>query len=152
LSILVRNRQILSVCQIHFGSKAARIRNNFFPDPDLATSFASDRIRIHIPQHCARSNLTFFKSWIIWFDMRSLCDDLHLFRKSPCTLSTASVGLLIRLKLKYHDFWKDIYKRIQIKWHFLWFSYIFKLMFSDLESFVDKTGEKDFSCNICGYR
>jgi hypothetical protein len=25
-------------------------------------------------------------------------------------------------------------------------------MFSDLESFVDKTGEKDFSCNICGYR
>jgi hypothetical protein len=25
-------------------------------------------------------------------------------------------------------------------------------MFLDLESFVDKTGEKDFSCNICGYR
>jgi hypothetical protein len=33
--------------QIHFGSGAARIRNDFFPDPDFARSFGLNWIRIH---------------------------------------------------------------------------------------------------------
>ena len=36
-----------SLLQIHLGSGAARTRYVFFPDPDPAKSFGSDRIRIH---------------------------------------------------------------------------------------------------------
>ncbi len=52
LSILLRNCQILPVFQTNFTSNSFRIGSCsdpelFFPDPDLANSFGSVRIRIH---------------------------------------------------------------------------------------------------------
>ncbi len=42
---------------IHFGSGAARIRNDFFPDP--AKNFVFDRIRIHNTANNVRNKNTF---------------------------------------------------------------------------------------------